>query len=446
MSDKPQDGMVTVSQATLDKLQEDVGETLAGVREVTASANELKKFESDFRRAEAAGAFNKVHRDEKATPHRAAWGAPTRENSLGEREYGGSIHDLLKVISNERGEGWSKAGLSERWQDEFRANPGDFRTREMGAGRERAANMSAGVNTQGGFWVGEDWMSDIIPALTAQQVVMAAGAREFNVAPGTGQVHFPREDSRPTGYWVGEGSAPTTSGITAGDVVAAPKFGAILIKVTEQLLRMSAPAVEAYLRFAISRELGLLADIAFFNGTGSNSEPLGLDVMTDVGNVSIGANGGAITYAALRNLEDTLLAANPRGDRISWVMHANLMAEIKKLTDDNARPLLTSPDYAPGLAGPAPRTLFGYPVHLCNQLSVTLTKASGTGLTECFLGDFSYAQRVMWEQMEIRQSREAGDGTDNAFPQNLRFFLGLFTMDWLVEQPAAFAYIDDASA
>jgi len=436
---------------TLEKLQEQTGQALSAVREVTLTAERVKTFEPQLTSAMARlDAFERAYghlpgAESQAAAHRAAWGL---HQGGGEGAYGCSIHDLMKAITGLHGDGWSRARVQPRWADEFHSDPAGFRTREMAKGKQRAADMTAGVNTQGGYFVGEEWATEIIEALRPQDVMARLGVSQMTVPPGTGQMHFGREDTAPTGYWVGEGVAPTSTGVTAGDVVASPKFGAILIKVTEQLIRFSAASIETMLRRVIGRELGLLKALAFFRGTGSSGQPTGLNILdgVDTTTAAIGVDGGAITYDQLRILERTILAANPRGDNLAFVMHSSLQNTIARLLDDNNRPLLVSPDYSPGLAGPIPRTLFGYPVHTFNSLPVDLTKGSGTGLTECFFGDFSYAEEITWSQLELRESREASDGTDHSFPQNMRFFLGLFAMDWKVDQPAAFGGILDASA
>lgn len=443
----------TLDPKTLDTIQEQVGQTLAGVRQVTLTVDNLKAMEPRLAAAESRLArFELEHgsdptADHQIRAHRAAWGLAQR--STGKTGYGLSLHDMMKALTGMQGDGWSRANVNPRWADEFRADPLAFRSRELAAGKQRAANMSAGINTEGGYFVGEEWATEIIEALRPADVMARIGVSQMTVPPGTGQVHMGREDTAPTGYWVAEGVAPTSTGVTAGDVVASPKFGAILIKVTEQLLRYSAPSIEAMLRRVIGRELGLLKALAFFRGTGSAGQPTGLNILdsVDTTTAAIGANGGAITYEALRILERAYLAANARGENVAFVMHSNLQNRIARLLDSQNRPLLVSPDYAPGLAGPMPRTLFGYPVHIFNSLPVNLTKgSSGATLTECFLGDFSYAEEVTWSQLEMRESKEASDGTDHSFVQNLRFFLGIFQMDWTVTQPAAFASIPDATA
>lgn len=443
---------MAIDQKTLEGIQAQVGETLAAVRQVTITPEKLRAFEGSLATATARlDAFERAygHRPDapaRVSAHRAAWGQPTRDG-----QYGMSLHDMLRVAAGMAGPGseWSRAPLQQQWIDEFRANPVGFRDREMAAGKARAADMSAGVNTQGGFFVGEKWATEIIEALRPQDVMVKIGVPSMTVPDGIGQWHFGREDTAPTGYWIGEGVAPTSSGVTAGDVVATPKFGAILIKVTEQLLRYSGPSIEAMLRRVVGRELGLLKALAFFRGSGSNNEPQGLNSLdgVDTTTAAIGDDGGAITYDALRILERAYLAANARGENVAFVMHSNLQNRITRLLDSQNRPLLVSPDYEPGLAGPIPRTLFGYPVHIFNSLPVNLTKgSSGATLTECFLGDFSYAEEAVWSQLELRESREASDGTDHGFVQGMRFFLGVFAMDWVVKQPGAFAVIPDATA
>lgn len=415
-------------KALLEAIQAETGETLSLVKQASADVAGLKRFE-------AATESRLKYLEERSSTRGGArsGGAPANGGPGG--AYKASIHDIMKSISGQHGKGWSQATFDPRWADEFRAAPQDWRS--------KAADMTGGTDTEGGYWIPDYWLSDIIPALTAKEVLMQAGAVDFQVDAGWGQVRFPREDSTTTGFWVGEATAPTSSGLTAGQVVATQKKAAILVKVTNDLLRMSGPGVESYLRFALTRDLGLLIDLAGLRGTGSSSQPLGVNTITNVGSVPVGTDGGNITYALLRKLVNTVLQENPPGNRLGFVMHPAAWNEILKITDEQSRPLFHSPEYSPGLPGTVPMTIFGYPVYLTTQIPTNLTKSEGTTLSEIYFGDWSELTRVMWTQMEIRLSQHAYDGTDSAYTQDLTFFLALCPMDWVIRHAKSFALIPD---
>ena len=445
---------LTVDGTLLERLQEEAGKHTQILGEVNLSLDGLKQFqvkqESRLAQLERAA----------VTPARLAVMGPTAGTDGASAGYRTSLHDIFKVVGEKRlgKTGWSQAGVREEWQDTFRKDPVAWqrdviekaRERAMKLGAQvsgRAANMSAGILTQGGAWIPDEWSEEIIPALTAKEVVMQAGAGDFRVPAGVGTFKFPREDGRSTAYWIGEGVAPTTSGLTTGTVDAQQHQCAILVKATNSLLRMGIPSTEAYLRRALARDLGLALDLAALRGTGGSNEPVGINTLTGVGSVAVGTNGGAITYALLRNLVRTVLKANPPGERFGFIMTPSLWTEIMKLVDSQQRPLFHSPSFAPGLPGATPQTLFGYPVYLTTQIPITLTKnASGATLTEVYFGDWSEIERVMWTDMEIRLSNQAGDGTDNAFPQDLTFFLAIVSVDWVARHAASFALIADATA
>ena len=434
----------------LEAVKSEVGEGVLIARELTASFADVRKFqaEQDLRLKALE------HRGGSAMP---VMGGARTAGPDGKPLFKSSLHDILKFASREKRGGQvnfsQDAPVSQEWADTFRANPEGWQKDVIAKANEyalkvsgRAANQSAGIMTQGGAWVPDQWMQDIIPALTAKEVVMSAGAGEFNVPAGVGTVKFPREDGRATAYWIGEGSAPTSSGYTAGTVEAQQHKCAVLIKSTNDFLEMGIPATEAYLRRALVRDLGLALDLAALRGTGGSNEPVGISTLTGVGSVVIGTNGGAITYNLLRHLVRTVLKANAPMSRPGFIMHPSLWTEVMKLKDDNNRPLFHSPDFIPGLAGATPTTLFGYPVFTSTQIPITITKnASGATLTECYFGDWSELERVLWQSVEIRLSNQAYDGTDSAFTQDMTFFLAIVKMDWVARHAASFALIPDAT-
>ena len=442
---------LVTDQKTIDKVTADLGDVPAVLRSLDANVGAVLKFKAEAEGRMAALEANAVGR-------RPVMGGAAQDERTAKLPRA-SFHDLFRYAAREKlgkgGQVWSGAEVAPEW-DAFRSNPEAWQadvvakakeraTKMLGGGR--AANMSAGVLTQGGAWVPDEWMQDIIPALTAKEVVMAAGAGEFNVPAGIGTVKFPREDGRATAYWIGEGSAPTTSGYTAGTVEAQQHKCAILVKATNDFLEMGIPATEQYLRRALVRDLGLALDLAALRGTGGANEPLGINTLSGVGSVAIGASGGSITYNLLRHLVRTVLKANPPMGRPAFIMHPSAWTEIMKLKDTTNQPLFHSTYFPPGLPGATPDTLFGYPVFLTTQIPITIVKSgSGATLTEVYFGDWSELERVLWQSIEIRMSTQAYDGTDSAFTQDLTFFLAIVKMDWVARHAASFALIGDMTA
>lgn len=440
----------TLDPKMLEKIQAELGENTKLVGQVNLGVEGLRKHQSEhdsrLKALEDSGRLRKAIMGPQGV---ADGGAPGHKIS---------VHDLMLHVARQKGARfagpkWGKAVVQPEWDEKFRADPAAWQREVLDTVAKdetrgaRAANMSAGILTEGGAWVPDEWASDIIPALTAKEIVMVAGAGDFQVPAGVGQFHFPREDATSTAYWIGEGSAPTSSGLTAGYVTAQQHKCAVLLKATNDFLRMGLPATEAYIRRAITRDLGLKVDIAALRGTGGANEPLGLNTHSQVTSNAIGTDGGAITYARLRNLVRSVLKQNPPMEKPGFIMHPSVFTEIVKLLDSQNRPLFHSAEFAPGLPGPTPGTIFGYPVYLTTQIPITLTKgASGATLTEIYFGDWSEIVRVLWQELEIRISNQAYDGTDSAYTQDMLFFLAIMPVDWVIKHGKSFAIIPDVTA
>jgi HK97 family phage major capsid protein len=184
-------------------------------------------------------------------------------------------------------------------------------------GNVRAMNVT--TDTAGGFLVAEDTRADDFVAYLFP--VLLAGRLGVPSWPGlVGNAVVPAGTIGATPYWLDtEGGAPPESTTVAfGNAVLSPKtVGALLPLINRNLLllgtrRSVEPILQALLKTAIASGV----DGAFFAGSGSDGEPLGVLNTPGIDTRSGAAFALATATAMLKVLEDGSIAT----EGASWVM------------------------------------------------------------------------------------------------------------------------------
>lgn len=171
--------------------------------------------------------------------------------------------------------------------------------------------MSTVPGSKGGYLLGTD-VADTADVLRPWSVVASAGA-DLMVGLTEGVV-IPRTATATTAVWFNEnGTAPSESPPTIGNVSLAPRNALAFIKFSIQLIRQGV-AVESYLRMQLLRAIGELLDKAYFAGAGG-SEPLGLLQTTGIGTQS----GAALAHAGILAMRKKVLDAGGIENQLQWV-------------------------------------------------------------------------------------------------------------------------------
>jgi HK97 family phage major capsid protein len=128
------------------------------------------------------------------------------------------------------------------------------------------------------------------------------------------------------------------------------------LKVSYELLQDSAFDVQGLITRKLAERIGRIQATHWINGTGS-SQPQGLVYPKSAfGNLT---TAGTFTY---NELVDTVHALDPSyRTNAKWLMNDNTLARIRKVVDDNDRPLWT-PQSESGMTSLPSGTLLGYPV------------------------------------------------------------------------------------
>ena len=184
---------------------------------------------------------------------------------------------------------------------------------------KRAA--SAGTDSAGGYLV-EDTHGSLIEKLDAATV-----ANQLNIIRLTGLVGdmpMNKVTGGGTASWIGEGDTATDATMAFGQVWLRPKRLVNRSIINDQLLIQTRGVAEnIYRNDAMTRE-ALKLDDAFFNGSGTGSEPLGVNKQTGIGSITF---GGAQTYQDWVDLWNAVATDNALSGALAYVTSSNVIAK-----------------------------------------------------------------------------------------------------------------------
>lgn len=147
--------------------------------------------------------------------------------------------------------------------------------------------LVAGVGASGGYIVPPDYVAEIIELLRPVAVVRGSGPRVLPMPRGT--LTLPGQASAATANYGTETGAIASSQETLNEIVASYKKLTALVPVSNDLMRYSDPAVDAFVRDDLVKVLALREDLAFLLGDGTASSPRGY---LSFANAWVQANGG----------------------------------------------------------------------------------------------------------------------------------------------------------
>jgi HK97 family phage major capsid protein len=264
--------------------------------------------------------------------------------------------------------------------------------RAWAPGRAEQRDLLKGTASAGGYTVGTEVLgASFVDRLTAASVMLSAGVTVLDNLQG--DVSIPRLASGPTAYWVGENAAPTEGSQTWEQIALSPKSVAAYIDISRRLILQASLDVEAMVRNDIVRSLALAIDAAIPLGAGTN-EPTGIVNTSGVTDKS-GANGEAITWAELLDLEKGVAVANAATGKLAYVTNATIQASLKGT-------LKVSGDAGAGfLWDGGPRPVNDYPAYITNQIPANLAKGGGSNLSYVLFGNWADVILARWSGIDV---------------------------------------------
>lgn len=257
-------------------------------------------------------------------------------------------------------------------------------------------DMLVGTPSAGGYLTGTDLLAQsFIELLRNRMMVRNAGATVL--AGLVGDVAIPKQTGGATAYWVGENSDLTEGAQTVGQVALGPKTVGAFTDISRKLIKQSSIDVEAFVRSDLTSVLALAIDYAALHGPGTGNAPTGIAATSGIGSVAGGDNGLAPAWSHLISLETEVAQDNADLGRMAYMSNAKVRGKLKGTprTATYGDIMIWEPN-----AGATP--VNGYPFHVTNQVSSTLTKGSSSGVCSAiFFGNWADLIIGMWGGLDI---------------------------------------------
>lgn len=232
----------------------------------------------------------------------------------------------------------------------------------------------------------------IIEFLRNAIVLRQAGAQV--IAGLYGNLSIPKQTAAAGVTWLGEGEAPEQKSLQIGTVPLTPKTASIQYLITRKMMAQASLDVEMLARLDIAQGLAVAIDTAGLAGAVAvpQKSPIGLLNRTGVPATALGANGAALTWAAVVAMESGLGAANALGGRLAYLTNSKVVGHAKTTPKVAGQPVYLMSDT---------REMNGYPTLVTNAMPSNLTKGSGTNLSSMLFGNWSDLLIGMWGALDV---------------------------------------------
>lgn len=241
--------------------------------------------------------------------------------------------------------------------------------------------MSTTTPSQGGYTVETSVAKELINALKAYGGMRAA-ANSITTSQG-GPLGYPTSDgTSETGEWVAENIQAAAADVSFGTVpLNTYKASSKVIAIPFELMTDSSIDVVGMVNDRIRDRLGRTFNGGFSIGSGAG-QPFGFVPQATVGKVC--ATGGTVMvlFEDLIDLQESVDQAYQDGGTCRFMMHQQTRKVVRKLKDDNGRPIW-SDSYETGIKTGVPAQLLGSDVQINNDMAQPAANAKTIGF-----GDF----------------------------------------------------------
>jgi HK97 family phage major capsid protein len=207
--------------------------------------------------------------------------------------------------------------------------------------------------------------------------------------------------------WVAEAATITPTDPTSEQITATPRKLAALTQMSNEVIADSNPSVLDWVARGLLRSLALKFDLGALEGSGTPPEIRGLKNVSGISTVSMGTNGAIPT--SLDHIADAIGALEAENATASAiVMHPRSWKTLTKIKETSGSVKALLQDEQGGAPNAPSRSLYGVPVFLSSQVSVTETQgSSGAVASSAYVYDASQVVAVMRQdaRTELDSSR-----------------------------------------
>jgi HK97 family phage major capsid protein len=285
-----------------------------------------------------------------------------------------------------------------------------------------------GASGAGASFTPSEFPSMFFDRLAAASVGLTSGFQVITTVRDS--VVIPRWTADTTAAWVAEAATITSTDANADTVTATPRKLAGLQQITNEVWADSNPAIFEVIAAGLVRACALKADLGFFEGTGTPPEIRGLKNVAGIGTVSLGTNGATPTnFDPFADALGTLETANTEGGAI--VMHPRTWQTLTKIKEvaGSAKPVLQ--DNAGSVSQGMQRSIYGVPVYLTSQLSITETQGTAPNASSAYV--YTPAQVVVVQRADVSVELDSS----RLFNSDQSEIRAITRLDLVVPNPAA---------
>lgn len=293
----------------------------------------------------------------------------------------------------------------------------------------KQAHKAIDTNTggQGGYLIPVELTLDkIIKPAIANTVMKALGVTFWEGL--TADVDVPEATSRPTLSWLADGGAPTAQNISFALKHLRPKEGSMLTNLSNKLLKQT-PVAEKVVRDLMMEGVQDGIDSIAINGTGSNSQPLGILNASGTNTTNISSSRMTVDDVAgmIEDIEEQNFLKMGGGGlltrpKVKGGLRRERVAQYSG--DTGGMPLLN-----PFMSDAKLEETLGLRIRTTTNVGFT----SGT-LTQAVVGEWKEFLIGVWGGMRLKASDVAG----TAFTTNQTWLVIFAEVDSLVMRPLAF--------
>ena len=337
-----------------------------------------------------------------------------------------AISYLCKTASGARADDCLEAEISRSVADDLKVAPkGLFVPLQL---RPRASGLDSNTNAAGKYLVTEQ-LRDLIDLLRAQTRLTSLGVTWISGLrqPAT----FALETTGSSASWMSEnqGTDVTQTDLAFALMTLRPRTLLTTTCLTKQILTQSSLSLDQRIARDLTRAHAEAIEKAAINGSGSNSQPVGLLSVPGVNTVSIGSSGGVPTYDIVCQLEQAVADKNADFGSNGFLSTPAVRKKLR-VTYQNG----TGSD-----AVWIGDTMLEKTALVSTAVPSTLTKGSGTNLHALAYGNWSEMIIGEWGVLDVLADPYARK------EQGLIEVTSFSMIDIGIPRPQSFAVVADAA-
>jgi HK97 family phage major capsid protein len=198
----------------------------------------------------------------------------------------------------------------------------------------------------------------------------------------TGNLSVPKVVTGATGGYIGENTNAPKSEQVFGNLLLSAKKLAVLVPISNDLIRNSSPSADSIVRDDIVRSLSVTEDQAFLRGDGQNGQPKGLRQWVPAANVSTSTATATLATVTteLGNAILALMNNNIPAGNWGWIFSPRTWKHLFTVQNTNGQ-FVFMPELATG-------KLWGFPFKMTTSIPITLTEGANSDTSEVYLVNF----------------------------------------------------------